>query len=211
MSDRVLGWAGLVVVVAALIWAVAGGGAVAVGILTVIGLLLTVVDAVIWRSSDPGLAVPDGAQLPSAPWGRIVGPAGAAGLVTAVTVEAIALGVLAGLALAACVPGAVMRSPTGALPRRVVSYARRVRVFAEAHGAEAGGPITGYLAPVGESGARLVVIAPDGQWADVMLSRANAGVVTELAQIELTEPTDSSAGRRLRIGEPFWESMTRSW
>lgn len=211
MRDRVLGLTGLLVIVIAVVWSVLDGPATPVAILTVVGLILAVMDALLWRRSEAGLAVPEGVVLPSAPWGVLVGPAGALGLVAAVLSGAVAVAVASGLAVAAALPGLFRRFPTGALPRRTESYARRVREFAEAHGAERDAAVTGYSAPVGEGGTRLVVVAPDGAWADVVVPVDDATTIATLARVELTASSESSTGRRLRIAAPFWESMTRSW
>ncbi|MFW5898950.1 MAG: hypothetical protein ACOCUN_00620, partial [Jiangellaceae bacterium] len=152
-----------------------------------------------------------GVVLPSAPWGLLAGPAGALGLVTALAAGEVVLGIGSGLVLAAALPGLARRFPAGAVPLRTVWYARRVREFAEAHGTERGASVTGYSAPVGEGGTRLVVIAPDGAWADVVAPVDDAGTIASLAKVDLAAPTDSSTARRLRIAAPFWESMTRSW
>ncbi len=211
MRDRLLGLTGLLVIVISVVWAVAADPGTAVAILGILGLILVAMDALIWRNNEPGLPAPEGVVLPSAPWGVLAGPAGALGLVTAVVAGEVALGIASGLALAAALPGLVRRFPAGAVPLRTASYARRVRGFAEAHGAERGASVTGYSAPVGEGGTRLVVIAPDGAWADVVVPVDEAGTIASLAKVDLAAPTDSSAARRLRIAAPFWESMTRSW
>lgn len=206
-----LGLAGLFTIVVAAAWAVAGGPDTPVAILTIVGLILTIMDALIWRRSGHGLAPPEGIVLPSPPWGLLVGPAGALGLVAAAAAGAVAMAVLSGLVFVAALPGLFRRFPSGAVRRRTVSYAVRVRRFVEAHGAKPGAAVTGYSAPVGEGGTRLVVIAPDGAWADLMVPVEEVGTVAALARVELAEPTDSSTSRRLRTATPFWESMMRSW
>lgn len=211
MRDRVLGLTGLLVIVVAVVWVVAGGPSTPAVVLTAVGLVLVVMDALIWRRTGPGLAAPEGMVLPSAPWGLLVGPAGALGLAVSIMAGAPAIAVASGLALVASLPGLVRRFPSGAVPWRTASYARRVREFAESHGAERGAAVTGYSAPVGEGGTRLVVIAPDGEWADIVVPVDDAATVAQLAEVELTAPTDSSAGGQLRIGAPFWEAMIRSW
>jgi hypothetical protein len=211
VRDRAIGLAGLFVVAIAVVWAMAGGGAVVTGALVIVGLLFTVVDAGGWRHADLDLAVPEGERLPSPPWGFIVGPAGGLGLVAALLAGAPLVAVVAATALVAALPGAIARLPATPLPYRVAAQARRLRKFVRAHGAAAGEPVPGYLAPVGESGARLFVFAPDGAWGDLMLRPDEPESVARLAQVELAEATDPNAGRKLHIGPQLWESMNRSW
>lgn len=211
VRERVVGLAGLLVVAVALGWALAGGGAVIVGALVVIGLALTVADAVTWRGADLDLAVPEGERLPAVPWGFVVGPAGALGLVAALVAGALVIAVLAAAAAVASLPGAVARLPRTPLPYRAAAQARRLRQFVQAHGAAEGQPVAGYVAPVGESGSRLFVFAPDGAWGDVMLRPDESESVVALARIDLAEATDPDAGRKLQIGPQLWETMNRSW
>jgi hypothetical protein len=202
---------GLFVVAIAVVLALAGGGAVVVGALVVVGLIFTVADAVQWRSVDYDLAVPEGERLPSVPWGFLVGPAGGLGVVAALVAGALPVAVVAGVAALAAVPGALSRLPATPLPYRVAANARRIRRFARDHGVAEGSPVPGYLVPVGESGARLFVLAPDGAWGELMLRPDEPDGVVRLARIELAEPTDPNAGRKLQIGPSLWELMNRSW
>lgn len=211
VRDRVIGLAGLFTVAVAAVWAAMGGAAGIAGALVIVGLLFAIVDAVWWRNVDLDLDVPGDERLPAAPWGFIVGPAGGLGLVAALLADVPPVAIVAGAALVAALPGTVARLPATPLSYRVAAHARRLRKFARAHGAAEGEPVPGYLAPVGESGARLFVFAPDGAWGDLMLRPDEPEGVARLARIELAEATDSNAGRRLHIGPQLWELMNRSW
>lgn len=211
MRDRVLGAVGLVTLAGALAWALAGGDAEPVGSLVVIGLGSVISDAIVWRFAARDLDVPGDATLPSAPWGLVVGPAGALGLATAVILGVPLLAVACAIALIAALPGLYTRFPAGALPSRVVADAGRVRRFAEAHGVSRGETVRGYVAPVGESGARLVVVAPDSAWASLMIRQHDVDLVAHLARVQLRGRTSPEAGRDLATGAQYWATMNKSW
>jgi len=195
----------------ALVWALAGGDAETVGSLVVIGLGSVIADAIVWRFAERDLDVPGDATLPSAPWGLVVGPAGALGLATAVFLGVPLLAVACAIALIAALPGLYTRFPAGALPSRVVADAGRVRWFAEAHGVSRGETVGGYVAPVGESGARLVVVAPDSAWASLMIRQRDVDLVARLARVQLRDRTSPQAGRDLATGGRYWATMNKSW
>jgi hypothetical protein len=195
----------------ALVWALAGGDAETVGSLVVIGLGSVIADAIVWRFAERDLDVPGDATLPSAPWGLVVGPAGALGLATAVILGVPLLAVACAIALIAALPGLYTRFPAGALPSRVVADAGRVRWFAEAHGVSRGETVGGYVAPVGESGARLVVVAPDSAWASLMIRQRDVDLVARLARVQLRDRTSPQAGRDLATGGRYWATMNKSW
>lgn len=211
MTDRILGVIGLLTVAGAAGWAVVGGDALPVGAVVVVGTALTVADAVAWRGADTDLAVPEGARLPSAPWGILTGPAGAFGLLAGVVTAAVLVAVLSGLLLAVSLAGTFVRFPAGSLPLRSVWRATRIRRFVHAHGGEAGGRVAGYRVRLGAAEARIFVFAPDGTWDDVVVPRDDASLVAELARIDLVDATEQEAGRRLVIGPRFWASMNASW
>jgi len=214
VRDRVLGLCGVAVVLGAALWALAGGPTASVVTLVVIGLVLAAADALVWRATGPGqndLTPPEGRRLAGPPWGLLVGPAAALGLGASVVVGAPFAAVGIGLVLAGTLLGVARPAPEAQLPAHIVSTARRLRAFARAHGARRAEPVDGYLTPVGESGTRLLVIAPDGEWAEAMVSGGDAEVIAGLARIELREPTESAAAKRLRIDQADWAQMTRSW
>jgi hypothetical protein len=177
----------------------------------VIGLGSVIADAIVWRFAERDLDVPGDATLPSAPWGLVVGPAGALGLATAVFLGVPLLAVACAIALIAALPGLYTRFPAGALPSRVVADAGRVRWFAEAHGVSRGETVGGYVAPVGESGARLVVVAPDSAWASLMIRQRDVDLVARLARVQLRDRTSPQAGRDLATGGRYWATMNKSW
>ena len=195
----------------ALVWSIGGGDAEPVGALVVIGLGSVVADATVWRFAERNLDVPDGMILPSPPWGLIAGPAGALGLATAAILGVPLLAIASGLALVAALPGFYARFPAGALPLRVVDHAERVRRFAEAHGAARDGVLVGYVTPVGENGARLVVVAPDRTWASLLVRQKDAELIARLAKVKLHDRTSPEVGRDLATGQRYWATMNQSW
>jgi hypothetical protein len=211
VRDRVLSAVGLVTLAGALVWALAGGDAEPVGSLVVIGLGSVIADAIVWRFAERDLDVPGDVTLPSAPWGLVVGPAGALGLATAVILGVPLLAVACAIALIAALPGLYTRFPAGAAPLRVVADADRVRRFAEAHGVSRGGTVAGYVAPVGENGARLVIVAPDSAWASLMVRQRDVDLVARLARVELRDRTSHEVGPDLATGRQYWASMNKSW
>lgn len=211
MRDRVLSAVGLVTLTGALVWALAGGDAEPAGSLVVLGLGWVIADAIVWRYAERDLDAPDEVTLPSAPWGLVVGPAGALGLAAAVILGVPPLAAVSALALIVALPGLYTRFPTGAVPLRVVADAGRVRRFAESNGVPRGGAVAGYVAPVGEDGARLVVVAPESAWASVMVRQQDVDLVARLARVELRDRTSPEVGRDLATGMHYWETMNKSW
>ena len=212
MRDRLLGVAGVAVVAGAAAWAFAGAASAPIVTLVVIGLVLTLADAALWRATGDGsdLDVPPGRQLPDQPWGALVVVAAAVGVMATFTVRAGPAAVVTALVGAAALAGSFHRPGGRTLANGQVRTARRLRAFARAHGLEAGQHVEGYLTALGEPGARLLVVAPDGAWADVMLGE-DAAEVAALARVELRRPDDSVAAQRLRIGPRSWTRMTDSW
>lgn len=217
MRDRLLGLGGFGVVSGATVWAVAGGPTAAIVTLVAIGLVLTAADALVWRATTsggpgaPDLAVPNGRRAAGPSWGSLLVPAAVLGSTATVVAGSAVAAVGCGLLVVTAGIGSFRPPGKRDLPRRIVAPAQRMRAFARAHGAGHGQPVDGYLTPTGESGARLLVVAPDGAWADAMVRVGDVGVIAELARIELREPTDPVATKRLRIGVDHWARMTRSW
>jgi hypothetical protein len=213
VRDRLLGVAGVVIVSGAALWAAAGGSAAPVSTLVVIGVVFALADAAVWRVASDEVAdldVPPGQRLPRPPWTALVIIAAGIGAVGALAADVIPVAVGAGVVALAAL--AVLARPQGksVLPARTAHTARRIRAFVRAHGLESGQPAEGYLTAVGESGSRLLVIAPDGAWADVMVGD-DADAVTALARITLRQPDDPTTGHQLRIGPRLWSRMTDSW
>ncbi|HEU0213266.1 MAG TPA: hypothetical protein VFR13_04205 [Jiangellaceae bacterium] len=218
MSRRLLGVCGVAVVLGAAAWASVGGPAAAVVTLVIIGTVLAAADAVVWDaeagpdgSGGSDLAVPAGRRLRSPPWGLTVGAAAGLGVLASVLAGAPWAAAAFGLVLV--LAGAVLLrpAPEREVPARVAFTARRLRSFARAHGVGPGEPASGYLTPVGESGVRMFVVAPDGRWADAMVGATDAAELARLARIELGDPNDPATGRQVRVDADLWTAMTRSW
>ena len=213
VRDRLLGLSGVAVVLGAAIGAWAGASTAPVVTLVAIGLVLTAADALVWAAAgsvgEPDLAVPDRSRLVQPRWGTLLAVAAALGVAGTVragsAVAAVAAGVVLGVAVSS------MRPPRSDVPAHLVSTARRLRRFARAHGTPRGEAADGYLTPVGESGARLVVVAPDGAWADAMVAFGDVAAIAGLARIEVRDRNDPGAAQGLRIGRTTWEQMARSW
>ncbi|MBD0293060.1 MAG: hypothetical protein ICV70_05755 [Jiangellaceae bacterium] len=194
-------------------WALAGGPVLAIATLVLIGWVFAAADAIIWRAVpdlDDDLALPAGVRAPGPPWGLVVGTAAALGLVAAVAVLALPLAGLAAAILAGTLAGPLRRDVDGAVSPAAVAVAARLRRFAHAHGTGRGQPVDGYATPVGNSGARLIVVASDGTWADAMLRPDQVATVAALARVTLRDAADVGTGQRLRTGARLWDRMTGS-
>src|SRR5215207_5596781 len=100
MRDRLLGFAGVAIAGGAGVLALAGGAAVSISTLIVIGLVFALADAAVWRAAADqraDLAVPAGRRLPPPPRGVLVLAAAAIGMVAAVTVDAVPVAVVVAL------------------------------------------------------------------------------------------------------------------
>ena len=203
MRARLLGLVGVAVAAGATGWAFAGGADAPVVTLVLIGVVLALADAAVWRAAGDGsdLDIPAGQRLPPQPWGA---------LVATVIVGANPAAVVVDIVGAAAVVGSFPRHAGSTLASGTVRTARRLRAFVRAHGVEEGQQAQGYLTSLGTPGARLLVVAPDGAWTDVMLGD-DALEVAALARIELREPDDPLVAQRIRIGARSWSRMTDSW
>jgi hypothetical protein len=214
VRDRLLGLAGVAIVGAATLWAAAGGAAAPVGTLVVIGVVFALADAAVWRAAEDDVSddldFPAGRRLPPQPRSLLVVAATGLGVIASLTARAVPVAAVVGLVGAAAVFGIVRPRGDAVLPARTVGTARRLRAFVRAHGVERGQMAEGYLTAAGEPGTRLLVVAPDGAWADAMLGE-DAVAVTRLARITLRELGDPATGQRLRIGPELWTRMTDSW
>ena len=213
MRERLLGLAGVAIAGGGVLWAVMGGGPAPVGTLVVIGVVFALADAFVWRAAgkdESDLDVPAGRRLPPPPWSALVLVAAVLGVIGAVVTGVVPVAVAVGLVCAAALAVLLRPQDDAVLRTSTAQTARRLRAFARAHGVEKGQPAEGYLTTLGEPGARLLVIAPDGAWADVMLGD-DAVTVIRLARITLREPDDPATGRKVRIGPGLWTRMTDSW
>jgi hypothetical protein len=210
--ERLLGLAGVAIVCVGALWAAADGAAAPVGTLVGIGVVFALADAAVWRAAvdDVDLDVPPGRRLAPRPRSALVLAAAGLGLVAALVANAVPVAIATGLVGGAALFGKYRSRGESVLPARTVNTARRLRAFLRAHGVEDGQPADGYLTTLGEPGTRLVVVAPDGAWADAMLDE-DAEAVATLARITLREPSDPATGQRLGIGAGLWTRMTQSW
>lgn len=88
--------------------------------------------------------------------------------------------------------------------RRTARLAKRITAFASAHGGGAQGQIS-YL---GQRGARIVLVAEDGTWGDLVApSRELAERAAERAGITLREKFDGEMAERVRTGPYEWARM----
>lgn len=212
VAVRVLGLAALLTVTMAAVWAAVRGDGAPGGAVVAVGLLLAVAYAFVRREAALrlDLAVPDDRRVPAPPWGWVVGAAAGIGVVAASLAGDVAVAILSGILLVVALIGPVRPKPPSVIPARTARTARLIRTFARAHGAGRYEPVTGYATPVGEFGTRLIIVAPDGAWADVMLGD-DAEHVTTLARVDLAERTDQTVAQSLRIGRPLWTRMIESW
>jgi hypothetical protein len=213
VRERLLGLTGVAIVAGAVLWAVAGGATTPVITLVVIGVVFALADAAVWRTPGDDVAdldVPPGRRLPPPPRGMLVLAAAMLGLLAALVAGAVPLAAAVGLVGVVALAQLVRPRDDAVLPTRTVNTALRLRAFVRAHGVDQGQPADGYLTAVGEPGTRLLVVAPDGAWADAMLGD-DAAAVIGLARITLHEPGDLATGQRLRIGPGLWARMTDSW
>jgi hypothetical protein len=213
LRDRLLGFAGVAIAGGATLWALAGGTAAPVGTLVAVGVVFAIADAAVWRAASDDasdLDIPPGRRLPPPPWGALIAVAAGLGVIGALVVRAVPVAVAVAVVGVTAVVGSLRRRDDAVLPVRTVQTARRLRAFVRAHGVEKGNPAEGYLTPLGEPGSRLLVVAPDGAWADAMLG-GDATTVTGLARITLREPGDPATGQKVRIGPGLWTRMTDSW
>jgi hypothetical protein len=213
VRDRLLGLTGVAIAGCGTIWAFAGGAPAPVGTLVIIGVVFALADAFVWRAvsrNESDLDVPAGRRLPPPPWSVLVLVAAGLGVIGLLITGAVPVAVAVGVIGVAAVVMLLRPRDDAVLPTSTVQTARRLRAFVQAHGIERGQPAEGYVTALGAPGTRLLVVAPDGAWADVMLGD-DASTVTGLARITLREPEDPAIGQKVRIGPGLWTRMTESW
>ncbi|MCF6523376.1 hypothetical protein [Streptomyces sp. JJ36] len=95
-------------------------------------------------------------------------------------------------------------SATGRDARRVARLAKQINAFAAAHGGAAEGQIS-YL---GQRGARIVLVAEDGTWGDLVApSRGLAEQATARAGITVHDAFDGELAAKVRTGPYEWSRM----
>lgn len=167
-----------------------------------------------------GLDVADGERLPSPHWASPVLLVGlsdvAGGLWSSVPMAVVGI-VLVAVGLVALGLDTQRQPVDDRLDRRTVVAARRALEFARAHGgvgAPAGEegahavPVQGVVEHLGRGAARLVVVAPDGAYGDVVVRDVEqAHRVAALARIELQEEFSRELGAAVKVGPYEWERM----
>ncbi|MCT2593840.1 hypothetical protein LHJ74_28700 [Streptomyces sp. N2-109] len=88
--------------------------------------------------------------------------------------------------------------------RRTARLTRRIIAFTDAHE----GPVEGQIAYLGQSGARIVMVAEDGTWGDLVArSKEIAEEAVERAGITVRESFDGPMADRVRTGPYEWSRM----
>ncbi|MEE1941609.1 hypothetical protein V1L54_19710 [Streptomyces sp. TRM 70361] len=88
--------------------------------------------------------------------------------------------------------------------RRVAKLAKEIGRFAAGHG----GSADAHLEYLGQRGVRIVLVAADGQWGDLVApSREIAEQAAERAGATLHETLDGDLAARIRTGPYEWERM----
>ncbi|UCM87257.1 hypothetical protein [Streptomyces marincola] len=91
--------------------------------------------------------------------------------------------------------------------RRVARLTKRIRSFAAAHG----GGAEGHVAHLGLRGHRLVLVAADGAFGDLVdRDRAALAAAAARAGVPLRDALDGEMAARLRTGRYEWERMAGS-
>jgi hypothetical protein len=95
-------------------------------------------------------------------------------------------------------------APDAGAGRRVARLARQIGAFARRHG----GSAEGQLAHLGRMGTRIVLVAPDGAWGDLVAPTYEiARQAAARAGITLHESFDSALAAKLRTGPYEWSRM----
>lgn len=88
--------------------------------------------------------------------------------------------------------------------RRTARLAKRITAFASTHG----GGAEGQIAYLGQRGARIVLVAEDGTWGDLVApSRELAERAATRAGITLHEKFDGALAEKVRTGPYEWSRM----
>ncbi|GAB2603853.1 hypothetical protein GCM10027168_41010 [Streptomyces capparidis] len=88
--------------------------------------------------------------------------------------------------------------------RRAEKLARAARRFAAEHG----GSAEGTLEYLGQRGTRIVLVAADGAWGDLIApDQGTARRAAELAGITVRDALDGETAARLRTGPYEWKRM----
>lgn len=220
LIDRYLFVIGVLASAGAIGWALLGGEPTGVVSVLLIGVLLAAADLAVWVLTErrPGsLAIPaalaevtaGGTRLPSPAWWwpalLLAGLLATGGLASAQWWLVVAGGAGALVALAA-LAAQTRSSAAGPLDRRLVKDARNVQGFLSRHPGP--GQPEGFVVGLGRRQAKLVVIAADRQFGDLVTTDTNrARLVAELAGLAVAEPSTGSA--RMATGPEVWQGMSQ--
>lgn len=88
--------------------------------------------------------------------------------------------------------------------KKAARLAKEITAFAKAHG----GSAEGQIAYVGQRGARIVLVADNGDWGDLMAPSVEvAQQAVERAGITLRETFDGEMADKVRTGPYEWARM----
>jgi hypothetical protein len=88
--------------------------------------------------------------------------------------------------------------------RRAARLARQIGAFARAHG----GSAEANISYIGERGARIVLVAQDGTWGDLVApTHAIAQAAAARAGVTVHEDLDGDFAARMRSGRYEWTRM----
>ncbi|MET7638997.1 hypothetical protein [Streptomyces sp. NPDC005438] len=91
--------------------------------------------------------------------------------------------------------------------KRTSKLARQIESFAKSHG----GSVEGQIAYIGERGARVVLVAENGDWGDLVApSQEVAEQAVERSGITVHEKFDGALADRVRTGPYEWTRMAGS-
>ncbi|PJE98429.1 hypothetical protein CUT44_06885 [Streptomyces carminius] len=94
--------------------------------------------------------------------------------------------------------------PDARTRRRVTRLAKEIGRFAAEHG----GSTDAHLEYLGQRGVRIVLVAADGEWGDLVApTREIAEQAAERAGATLHETLDGELAARIRTGPYEWERM----
>lgn len=94
-----------------------------------------------------------------------------------------------------------------AAERKATRLARQIRAFARAHG----GSVDGHMAHLGRERVRVVLVAADGAWGDLVTTGPPvAERAMALAEITVHPDFDTALAAKIRTGEYEWQRMAGS-
>jgi hypothetical protein len=213
---RLLAVAGAVALAVAVCWAYAQrasgthvgvSGLLAAG--TALGLAATGLLVVV--ETRPGrLILPDDVRaLPEPAWWAPLGAVGASDVVggayASAPMTAVGVALIGGSLVVA---GRTLRRPPRVLDRTTVRLARWARAFGDRHARAGDSTLDGILEHVGRGAHRLVLVAGDGRYGDLVApDRARAELAARLAGVTVHEQLPREVVARIRTGPYEWQRM----